>query len=352
MVLGHIPVRAEVLQRAWPVTHPLPQPDGLRPCCAFGYDLHAEVMKVPVPFYQFSNVVTAWDMGEHHYNDSLLLGLANLVGIGSERNGILYTSRGGFIDTAHIRDTADMTLYIFSQLLPQLGQPFTLSLDDELTQRRLVFRAFTPPTTEGERYLLAVWIAAHLAFQLAAWHEIAQWYGFESVPGFPEEVSAFSPEDLYSNLLGANIAVSLIRRGQAITLGVYDAAMDDALRKALITLDVQPAAMTRFHFDMLDGRWWNSRRRVPEKYLVLRRNYDISDDRIPTPVPGERATPLRLHLPHCWHGFSLDMLAQLELWPGRSMARLPMPELCCYTAVDFARLAAAAFASDRAAEER
>ncbi|OWA85706.1 hypothetical protein BV377_29140, partial [Klebsiella pneumoniae] len=43
-------------------------------------------------------------------------------------------------------------------------------------------------------------LAGHLAFEIALWHEIAQWYGFQSVPGFSEEISAFSPEDLYSNL--------------------------------------------------------------------------------------------------------------------------------------------------------
>ncbi|PBD34343.1 hypothetical protein CK247_30710, partial [Klebsiella pneumoniae] len=33
--------------------------------------------------------------------------------------------------------------------------------------------------------------------RIAQWHEIAQWYGFQSVPGFSEEISAFSPEDLW-----------------------------------------------------------------------------------------------------------------------------------------------------------
>jgi len=40
---------------------------------------------------------------------------------------------------------------------------------------------------------------------------------------------------------------------------------------------------------MLDGKWWNSKRRVPEKYLVLHRNYDVSGSRLPTSVPGEQA---------------------------------------------------------------
>lgn len=64
--------------------------------------------------------------------------------------------------------------------------------------RRVQLNAFTPPPGVRQRYQLAAWLAGHLAFEIAQWHEIAQWYGFQSVPGFSEEISAFSPEDLYS----------------------------------------------------------------------------------------------------------------------------------------------------------
>ncbi len=128
---------------ARPTMPPQPLPKGLRPCCAFGYDLHAELLGLPVPFYQLNNVVTVDSLGHHQYNDHLYSGVANLIGLSGENNGIVYTLRGGFIDTAHVRDTADMTVYIFSQLLPKLGQAFTLNLGEELAERRLVFTAFT-----------------------------------------------------------------------------------------------------------------------------------------------------------------------------------------------------------------
>ncbi|EKK5329135.1 DUF4056 domain-containing protein, partial [Salmonella enterica] len=276
-----------VASEAWPTMPPQPLPKGLRPCCAFGYDLHAELLGLPVPFYQLNNVVTVDSLGHHQYNDHLYSGVANLIGLSGENNGIVYTLRGGFIDTAHVRDTADMTVYIFSQLLPKLGQAFTLNLGEELAERRLVFTAFTPPVDARERYTLAAWLSAHLAFQVAEWHEIAQWYGFESVRGFSEGVSAFSPEDLYSNLAGARLAASLIVGGQTKTQEMYNTAMETALRQALTQLAAQPTQITRFQFDMLDGRWWNSQRRVPEKYLVLHRNYQMGDDRLPTAIPGE-----------------------------------------------------------------
>lgn len=331
--------------RAWPVMPPLAEPKGLRPCCAFGYDLRADVFGLPVPVYQLNNVVEVNGLGWHQYNDSALAGLANLTGLSRENNGIVYTTRGGFIDTAHVRDTADMTLYIFTHLQARLGQAFTLQPDAELAERRLVFRRFTPPTRPEARYLLATWLAAHLAFNMAEWHEIAQGYGFESVPGFSEAVSAFSPEDLYSNLLGARLAAALILNGQAQNRSMYEVAMTAALAQALRELGARPARITRFQFDMLDGRWWNSQRRVPEKYLVLRRNYQMGDSRVATPVPGEQTPPLRLTLPHAWQGYRFSSAGALQLWPGADMAQLPPPQHY-YTEQDFARLAAFASARD------
>ena len=34
---------------AWPTMPPQSLPKGLRPCCAFGYNLHAELLGMPVP---------------------------------------------------------------------------------------------------------------------------------------------------------------------------------------------------------------------------------------------------------------------------------------------------------------
>ncbi|VDZ75716.1 Uncharacterised protein [Salmonella bongori] len=48
---------------AWPTMPPQPLPKGLRPCCAFGYDLHAELLGLPVPFYELNNVVTVDSLG-------------------------------------------------------------------------------------------------------------------------------------------------------------------------------------------------------------------------------------------------------------------------------------------------
>lgn len=322
----------------WPVMQPLPPPDGLRTCCAFGDDLQVALPGIPaaLPFWRLNNVVTADGTGRHRYNDSLFAGMAGMTG---EHNGLVLTDRGGFVDIAHVRDTADMTVYIFTHLWPRQGQAFILTPGRaELAQRRLVFRAFTPPEDRQTRLALTAAVAARLAWQLAVWHEIAQGYGFESVPGFPEGVSAFSPEDLWSNLLGARIAESLILGGYVKSREMYEAAMSTALRQVLVQLGARSAAETRFHIRMLDGLWWDSHRFLPDERLLLKRNRDVSSDRFPTPVPGVTTSLLRLSLREWVGPYRVSALAALQLWPERNMKRLPVPETY-YTEADFSRLA-------------
>lgn len=337
---------ATTASRAWPLLAPLPAPDGLRSCCAFGHDLHVKLYGIPVPFYRIHNIVTAHATGHHYYNDSSLETLLAITGLGHEHNGIIYTHRGGFIDTAHIRDSADMTLYLFSQLWPRFGQSFTLSLPNELAQRQLVFYAFTPPDDAAKRYTLAAWLSASLAYQLAAWHEIAQWYGYQSVAGFSERISAFSPEDLYSNLLGTRIAATLLLSGHAATQGMYQAGMDTLLPQVLDEMGAVSASHTQFHFDMLDGLWWNSHCAVPDKFLLIRRNYQTAASRLPTAEPRFTYQTLRLTLPDSFYGYNFTALAQLRLLPDHNMRQLPAPHPY-YTVADFPQLAQHASQQDQ-----
>lgn len=341
------PYSFEEAPQVWPVITTLPPPQGLRACCAFGYDLQAELWGIPVPFYTIDNIVEANKLGEHHYNDSFLGATAALIGLSSEKIGLLYTKQSGFIDISHVRDTADYTFYLFSQIYPRLGQAWSLTLSDELAGRQIHFSAFTPPQSPEQRYTLSAYLAAKLAFQLAVWHEIAQWYGYQSVPGFSEGISAFSPEDLYSNLLGARLAITLILQGRAESLPIYTQSMQDILPLALNQLGSSDRATTQKMFDSVDGLWWNSYRRVPEKFLVLVRDYETNDRRYPLfpiqMVPSER---LMLSLPNRYHQYDLSQLAQLRLLPTKHMAKLPVPSQY-WTVKDFPWLAEEAKKQDQ-----
>ncbi|EMD0832212.1 DUF4056 domain-containing protein [Morganella morganii] len=340
------PQTTETAAQAFPVAGEVSAPDGLRPCCAFGYDLRAKLGPVPVPFYTIGNVLTAADLGEHVYNDSFWFGVAEVIGLSNENLGIIYSRHGGFIDIAHVRDTADYTYYLFTQIYPHLGEARMLILSDELSSRRIQFRRFTPPQDPAERYTLSVYLAARLAFRLAAWHEIAQWYGYHSVPGFSEEISAFTPEDLYSNLLGARLAITLLLQGHGGSVADFNRGMEGILPQALAQLDAQPAAVTRQMFDSIDGLWWDKRQRVPEKFLVLRRDYSVSDDRLPSQPAQETAAGARLALPQYYRGWSLADLASFELWRTNSPGNLPVTALP-FTEKDFPALTAHAAAEDK-----
>ncbi|MBG5920673.1 DUF4056 domain-containing protein [Providencia stuartii] len=337
----------EFASQSWPVLEPLEPPQGLRACCAFGYDLQAQLWGIPVPFYTIDNIVEADKLGEHHYNDSFLGATAALMGVSDEKVGLLYTDKGGFIDISHVRDTADYTIFLFSQIYPRLGESWTLKLSDELASRQIVFKPFTPPVSTEQRYTLSAYLAAKLAFQLAAWHEIAQWYGYQSVPGFSEGISAFSPEDLYSNLLGARLSMTLILQGRAQSLPLFSQSMEDILPTALEQLGANTKQQTRTMFDRVDGLWWNSYQRVPEKFLVLTRDYDTSDNRYPLmPLQMVPTESLRLSLPNEYQGYSLQEIAQFRLLPTSKMAHLPTPQTY-WTAADFSTLSEAAKQQDQ-----
>ncbi|EAW0724337.1 DUF4056 domain-containing protein [Salmonella enterica] len=338
-------------RKAWPVVSHLSAPESLRPCCAFGYDLHVRAVGVPIPVYQIGNILTLETLGKHHYNDSALGAVKNIVGLSEEKNGLIYTHRGGFIDIAHVRDTADNTFYLFSRILPDLGRSERYFYSEELGLRRVQLQAFTPPPSMAERYTLAAWLAGNLGFQLAQWHEIAQWYGFQSIAGFSEEISAFSPEDLYSNLLGAHLAIQVILQGQAGSVEAYNAAMDQRLREVLLKLDVATRSETERKFRELDGDWWNSKRRVPDKFLVLKRNYNLAKNRLPTPVSYEKASPWLLTFPAVVEGYQLARLGELRIFPGKEMHSLSVPHMF-YGPSQFKRLADKAEAADATLLER
>ena len=64
-----------------PVAAHLNAPESLRPCCAFGHDLHVRALGVPIPFYQIGNVLALDALGEHRYNDNAFGAVENIVGL-------------------------------------------------------------------------------------------------------------------------------------------------------------------------------------------------------------------------------------------------------------------------------
>jgi len=256
----------------------LPVRKSLRPCCAFGTHLKAKLGPLPIPFFSLGNIVSVDDLGPHRYDSGALSagGASERNVFTRENNGLVYTCRGGFVDTAHVRDYADWTIFWATTIARVSRTGETIELPAEGGKRRVIIRSL--PAKLLDVYGLrrtAVAMAQWLAFEMSIWHEIATAYGWASIDLYPEYVSAFSPEDLYSNLLGIKIAGGmLLYTGSVATDSLYDRNMDNWLQATLKNLGPVPAKAGEEAMYLVDGVWWDSKARLPKPRLVLRRNLD------------------------------------------------------------------------------
>jgi len=328
----------------------LPPPLHLRPCCAFGDDLKVEVGVVPVPGFSVDNLRGLTDIGPHVYDAGLVsLNAADDRGmIDNENNGLVYTCRGGFIDLAHVRDNADLTLFLEFAIARRLETGGSIALVDEGGTRRVVLHPFEPQRIQRlGRRVLAANLAAWAAFQLSVWHEIAQWYGYESLPGWSEGVSAFSLEDLYSNLLGVKIARGIVldRVGMQDERA-YNRTMDAWIPRVLERLDAVSKDSARHALYSVDGVWWDSSKRLPDRALLRRRSFEIGPDLTPwlvtmtyAPIPGPyhdcdgRGDALVLHLPPSFDNLSFAGVISVEIGVGDTLLahNFPLPRTDSHT---------------------
>ncbi len=273
----------------------VPVRTNLRPCCAFGTELGASLGPVPIPFFSLENIISVDQLGPHKYDASALSteGSSQKNAFASENNGMLYTCRGGFIDTAHVRDYADWTLFWSAAIARSSETGATVELPPEGGLRRVRIQPLPQPLIQ--RYglrRLSVKMAQWMSFQLSIWHEIVTWYGWSSIAAYPEYVSAFSPEDLYSNLLGIKIAGGLLfDAGSAETDSLYDQSMDLWLPATVSHLQPVSAAAGKAATHLVDGVWWDSTARLPDPHLVLHRNFDIGDTITPWLISDAYTSP-------------------------------------------------------------
>jgi hypothetical protein len=312
----------------------------LRPCCAFGFDLQVRVAFLPILGYRLENLKTIEEIGPHHYDSGAVTVGSDSEPVSDERNGLVFTCRGGFIDTAHVRDYADWTIYFGSRLFEQLESGTTIELPNEGGKRQVVLEKIAPELLRGrDPVSLTMAIAQWLAFQLSVWHEIATWYGWSAVPGYPEKVSAFSPEDLYSNVLGTKIAVAAAFERAARSETLYDRSVDAWLPAVVDFLGPASKQTAIEAMRSLEGVWWSPAARLPDPGVVLRRSLSIGDTVTPWLVPealasealsalllrecGGWPSPVSLAVPSTFDGTPLRTLATLELRVDPAIASQP-----------------------------
>ncbi|MFN7954877.1 MAG: DUF4056 domain-containing protein [bacterium] len=257
-----------------------------RLCCAFGHDLDAGLAAVPITVH-LDNVKSIEGITAHSYvSRSNVEEVAELFG---EKYGLVYTCRGGFIDIAHASDFADWTAYLSAQIARTTTVEQQLVLPCAAGTARLVIH---PVAADDPRAGLesALTLAQRIAYELSVLHEITSWFDVSTFSMVSEKVSAFSPEDSYSNLLGTYVG-----RRAVLSPQPYDQAAHAELRAALRELGAVDVADTRAAFDQIAGRWWDGTKRLPEPTVTKRRNLEwgptaLAPWRAPSPLDA-CATP-------------------------------------------------------------
>ncbi len=226
-----------------------PPPKIIRTCCSFGADIRIS----GIPFVKKTDITSIDEIGAHHY-------LGNI----EENNGNIYTKRGGFLDLGHLRDCADWTAYLYQLILAskENKELEIIHLGNEGGSKILELKI--PEDLEDWE---TIELAGKIAYDLSLWHEIATWYGTSYVPLVPERYSSFSPEDLYSNLLGVHLGMAAIKSDLE-----YNEAMTVLLSEMLDSLDaVTSQEETYDAMVLVDDIWYTSQKRLPNKKLLVKR---------------------------------------------------------------------------------
>ncbi len=208
-----------------------------------------------------------------------------------ENNGIVYTCRGGHIDIAHLRIGVDNVRYLYYKVRKNLlkeKRDLTFKLNVEPSTYFVRFdyppdwERKTDQDKQKEADELAMELSQYFTFTMTTWHEVLTWYGYKCMGFLPEKPSAFSWEDIYSNLVGIRIGTEALRDEKHS----FDTSVTIAIKKELENLGVQSADTARKASEKMRGTWYTGIILVDMKV----RNFDIgTDDGFVTPmlVPGQ-----------------------------------------------------------------
>lgn len=256
----------------------VPPPRIIRTCCGFG----VEIGFTGVPFAKKTDITSREIMGTHTF-----------MGGRTEKNGNIYTRRGGFLDMGHLRDCADWTAYLYKLIKASQTDPAfaRMELRNEGGAKSLFLNA---PKDLNEDEIIE--LAGKISYDMSLWHEISTWFGASYVPLVPEKFSSFSPEDMYSNLMGVHMGMRAIKSNLS-----YNEAMTFELNKMLDSLEsVNTEAETFDAMLKVNQVWYTNEKRYPQKDVVLKRYTELDADLVPWLVPGyeSQLPPYVLRKPH------------------------------------------------------
>lgn len=264
------------------------------------------------------------NLGKHCYDNFLF-----------EENGIVYTCRGGHIDIAHLRIAADYVRYLYNLTRKQLlndESEFTFKLNVEPSHYFVTLKYpdnwKTLPRKEKERIAreLALGLSQYFTYTMTTWHEILTFYGYKCMYFLPEEPSAFSWEDIYSNLLGVRLGAQALQNKDY----GYNKAMTVLIKKELEKLQIQPAKTAWQAAEKMRGKWFKGVVFID----MIERNMDVGlENGFVTPilVPGvcENAKPRPYPVPTLdtlnKYGFTMSFEVQPEEFEKNKIFKIIYP---------------------------
>ncbi len=207
-----------------------------------------------------------------------------------EASGIVYTQRGGSIDIDHVRGAADIAkrAYDLSRSALLKGKKsFSVSPSFEFYSNKIEFKYpenWDTLTAEKKMRIateVSLQVGHTVGYNSTLYHEMLTWFGTRFML-MPEFYSAFSWDDIYSNLVGATLAMKAVQDPNQN----YNQAMTRLLDEEMKTLGALPRAEAIRVTNSVKGKWFDSGLTLSS---VLRRNVDAGfDDGYVTPalIPG------------------------------------------------------------------
>jgi hypothetical protein len=179
---------------------------------------------------------------------------------GETGRGILYTCRAGFVDLSHVRETMDWVKFLHDRVSARLAGAEAGPAEFVWSGTRFRLEV-TPPAwlgelSPGDREALsrevAIRFGQRAAVVMGAWHELATWWGQETVPGISEKRSAFTWDDSTSHAAAALAAGRALRSGERN----WNLAATNGLREQLAEMGAVSTGCESEAVRLVEGSWW------------------------------------------------------------------------------------------------
>lgn len=214
------------------------------------------------------------DLGRHRYRQ-----VPRFFRQDEKERGIIYTTRGGFVDLAHVRIATDWTRYYVRAVRRAMAAGETKLVLPGMNRAGLHVTLNHPPPLAGldpraraaVEAELAMRTGQRLAYLMLTWHELITWFGYRTVFFVDESPSAFTYDDTMSHVVGLRVAERALRDPWRR----YDDAVTAALSAELHALGAVAPRRTDRAVRAVEGVWWARGKPLKRQFNVGLREFVV-----------------------------------------------------------------------------